>query len=516
MTDLCVIGSGVAGAVIAAEAAAAGKTVIVLESGKRYDAVDAERYELARLNLYPWDWEESGRDAFEVESELSVPLNRGRVKAVGGTTLHWNAYAPRLQPADFEMHSRFGIARDWPISYHALEPFYARAERELGVSGGEAAGAPPRSQPYPLPAHPYSYSDGEFFFPAFETAGLRLGPNPMAVNSRPYDGRAGCIGYATCAPMCGSGAKYTGLTHVRKAEATGRVEVRPESHVRRIRLTSTRRVGGVEYVDARGKARSVEARAFVLAAGGIENPRLLLLSGAGGPHAQGLGNSSGMVGRTLMFHTSAGVRATLRERAGGHRIGFGTSICWDFHDHSRLPELGNVILFPADLQGPLPSEIARSSGLWGTALKDHIRDAYGSNVKIVAEGEMLPMPDNRVTLGTGRDRYGDPVPHLSIGLGAFERRTIAHALEIGQRVMELTGAREIWTDSGVFGGHYIGTTCMGSDPGSSVCDEFGRCHDLDNLYVAGSSVFATSSASHPTLTVAALALRTAEHLSRSI
>ncbi len=517
MIDICIVGSGVAGSMIAYEAARAGKTVVVLETGRRYDPLDPELYERVRLQLYPWQWEDESRDAFELDSTMRVRLNGGRVKAVGGTTLHWNAYAPRLQPGDFRMKSSFGVARDWPLSYEELEPWYVRAERELGVAGGDAPGMPPRSAPYSLPPHPYSFADNEIFLPAFRKAGLTLGYNPMAVASQPYDGRAGCVGFTTCAPMCGSGAKYTGMVHVRKAESTGSVEVRSESHVRRIRLASARRVGRIEYVDKTGAAQTVEARAFVLAAGGIENPRLLLLSAADGAHARGLGNESGLVGRTLMFHTASGVRATMKERVGGHRIGFGTSISWDHHKHSTFPETGNLLLFPADLQGPMPADIAQSSGLMGAALKDHVRKRYGSNVKVIAEGEMMPNPENSVTLSnTKRDRFGDPIPRVSIRMGDFERRTMDRGVEIGRRIMELAGAKEIWTDTGPLGGHYMGSTCMGADPTESVCDKFGRCHGLDNLYLAGGSIFATSSASHPTLTMAALALRTADSLVRAL
>ncbi len=517
MTDLCIVGSGVAGSLIAYQAAQAGKSVVVLETGKRYDPLDPELYERVRLQLYPWQWETADRDGFEVGDGMNVRLNNGRVKAVGGTTLHWNAYTPRWQPGDFEMKSRHGIARDWPLTYDELEPWYVRAERELGVAGGDAPGMPPRSAAYALPPHPYSYSDQHIFFPAFGKAGLTLGYNPMAVASQAYDGRSQCVGFTTCAPMCGSGAKYTGMIHVRKAEAIGKVEVRPECHVRRISLGRGRRISHVEYVDNRGATHTVEARAFVLAAGGIENPRLLLLSAAGGAHAQGLANESGLVGRTLMFHTAAGVRATMKERVGGHRIGFGTAISWDHHQHRNLPEIGNMLLFPADLQGPMPAAIARESGLTGSAMKDHVRGEYGRNVKIIAEGEMLPEPANRISLsGTKRDRFGDPVPRISMKMGDFENRTMQRGLEISRRIMELAGATKIWTDTNALGGHYMGSTCMGSDPGSSVCDKYGRCHGLDNLYLAGSSIFATSSASHPTLTIAALALHTGDHLSRAL
>jgi glucose dehydrogenase len=307
------------------------------------------------------------------------------------------------------------------------------------------------------------------------------------------------------------------MVHVRKAEATGNVEVRSECHVRRIRLSNARKVSHIEYVDKNGAQQTITAAKFVIATGGIENPRLLLLSAADGPHAQGLANDSGLVGRTLMFHTAAGVRATMKERVGGHRLGFGTSICWDEHKAANFPKIGNMLLFPADLQGPLPATIAEESGLIGSALKEHVRNAYGSNVKVIAEGEMLPNPDNRLSLSTtAKDRYGDPIPRLSMKMGDFERRTMDRGLEIGRRIMELAGATKIWTDSGPLGGHYMGSTCMGSNASTSVCDKYGRCHSLDNLYMAGSSIFSTSSASHPTLTIAALAFHTAEHLVSSL
>lgn len=517
MTDLCVIGSGIGGALVAYEAARAGRSVVVLETGRRFEEADPERYDLARLELYPWAWEEEGRDAFELDTELRVRVNASRIKAVGGTTLHWNAYTPRLQPGDFEMRSRHGIADDWPLSYAELEPYYVRAEQELGVSGGDAPGGPPRSAPYPNPAHEYSFSDREFFFPAFEAAGLRLGPNPMAVNSRPYDGRSTCLGYATCAPMCPTRAKYTAMVHLRKAEETGRVEIRSESHVRRLRLAGSRRVGRVEYVDGAGAEQTLEARTFVISAGGVETPRLLLLSAAEGAHAHGLGNASGLVGRRLMFHVTAAVRATMPERVGGHRLGYGTAVSWDYYDDSTLPDVGNLVLFPADLQGPSPAEIARTSGLWGAELKRHVRETYGHNLKIVAEGEMLPYTENRVELSSAtRDRYGDPIPRLVVGFRDFEHRTIARGHEIGRRVMELAGAREMWTDSNPFVPHFMGTTCMGRDPARSVCDGYGRVHDLDNLYIASSSLFPTSAASHPTTTIAAMAIRTGEHIASAL
>jgi glucose dehydrogenase len=510
MIDICVIGSGFAGAIIASEMARFGRSVVVLETGDRYDETDRQRYEQVRLRLDPWPWQDPARDDYDSDSELVRRLNNSRLKAVGGASLNWNAYAPRLQPADFKMQSLFGMACDWPLSYEELEPFYVRTEQELDIAGGDAPGEPPRSAAFPQAAHAYSFADRKFFFPAFEAAGLSLGPVPMAIQSP-------CPGYATCFPMCPVGMKYTAMEHLRGAEATGKAEIRSGCHVRRLRLATRRRVGRVEYVDSSRESQYLEARIFIVAAGGIENPRLLLLSAADGVHAQGLGNSSGLVGCMLMFHTNSGVRATLRDRVGGHRIAFGTTISWDLYDHSTLPTVGNLALFPSDLQGPLPADIARSAGLFGAALREHVTRSYGYNVKVIGMGEMLPRPENRVTLSQSRtDRYGDPLPAIKVGYGEFEHASIRRGHDVGVRLMQLANAAEIWTDSGAFVAHFMGTTKMGSDPSSSVCDEFGRCHELDNVYIAGSSLFPTAGATHPTPTLVALAIRTAEHATRAL
>jgi choline dehydrogenase-like flavoprotein len=138
-------------------------------------------------------------------------------------------------------------------------------------------------------------------------------------------------------------------------------------------------------------------------------------------------------------------------------------------------------------------------------------------VKLVAEGDMLPHPDNRVALSTTqRDRHGDPVPVVTLRTSAFEEATIARGHEAGRRVLSHLRPRALWTDQGVFLAHFLGTTAMGTDPGTAVCDGIGRCHELDNLYIAGSSLFPTSGAAHPTLLIAALAIRTGEHLARSV
>ncbi|NIR50058.1 GMC family oxidoreductase [candidate division KSB1 bacterium] len=516
--DVCIIGSGEAGGLVASELARAGKSVVLLESGPRFDLSDPfDRYELVLRGRNPWPWLEHDRDEYETKSEMPLSLNTSRIKAVGGTTLSWNAYAPRPKPEDFKMFSLFGWGVDWPLTYDELEPYFVRAEAELGVAGAPAPGDPNRSAPYPLRPHPFSYADQEIFKPAFENLGLELGANPIAINSEDHSERPTCQGFGTCHPMCPIDAKYTSLAHIERAEATGNLKVKANSHVRRFRLGSKRNVAYAEFVNASGELERQEANYFVIAAGGVETPRLLLLSDGPTQQAKGLGNSSGLVGRNFILNTLSGARGSLPIRTGSHRLSFGTSISWTLYDHSNLPEMGNLLIFPSDFQGPTPADMAVSSGLWGQELKSHVKETFGHNVKILCESEMVPNPENRVRLSARqKDKYGDAIPVLELHLSQFEHATMDRAVELGYQILDQVKAVKKWPSRSVMLSHAMGTTRMGDDPKTSVCDGWGRCHDLDNLYVASSSLFPTSGAAHPAMGIAALTLRTADFLTRNI
>ena len=513
--DVCIVRSGVAGALIAYQLGLKKKSVVVLETGPRLRLPDPERYELLRRYRDPWQWTLPQRDLHEDATAPSIALNSNRIKAVGGTTLHWRAYARRLQPPDFSMRALFGLGADWPFTYDDVEPWYLRAEHELGVSGEAAPDGPPRRDAYPLPAHPYSYADTEFVLPAFQKVGLSVGHNCVAIASQPYDGRSQCVGFATCS-MCPSGAKYTALVHVRKAEASGTVVFKSDCHVRRIRLSSPRKVGYVEYVNREGRLEQQSARTFVLAAGAIEVPRLLLLS-ANEDHPDRLGNRSGLVGRNFMVHPTAITLGTLAKRVGGERIGYATSMSWALYKHERLPEVGNAIIDFGTAESPTPGFVAVSSGLWGEALKQHVQKSYGFEMNSAFYVEMLPAPQNGVSLSSRlRDNYGDPAPVVKMELGAFEHRALTHGVKVCQELFHAMKATEISTSSGVVGNHQCGTVRMGKLSFDSVCDEWGRCHELDNLFVAGSSLFPTSGCSNPTLTIAALSLRSGEFIANNL
>jgi glucose dehydrogenase len=274
----------------------------------------------------------------------------------------------------------------------------------------------------------------------------------------------------------------------------------------------------VQFVGADGRENEVTARQFVLAGGGVENPRILQLSASLNAGTDGLANSSGLLGRTFMSHSRIIVRGRLPEKFGPHRNGYATTNCWGLYQHDRLPEIGNIMLSPDPNNGLTPARIARRSRAWGHDLLEVVKAEYGQHLDLHVKGDMLPLPENRVRLSNRqRDRYGDPIPAVEMRLAEFDRRALDHGAEVAKQLLgEMSATQITASDYGIVRNHLMGTTRMGQSPDSSVCDEWGRCHDLDNLYIAGGSLFATAGCSSPTLTIAALALRTADYLDRAV
>ena len=535
-TDVCIVGSGPAGAILADWLAENGHDVVVLEAGPRFD--DQERQERMERELRPafsrndvWDGG-GARDAFTISGDVDYALNDRRVKGVGGTTLHWQGSATRMHPEDFEMDTRHGIADDWPISYADLEPYYLAAEREMGVAGEAYRFAGPRSEPYPLPAHAASYTDG-LFSEALEEIGIELHACPTAINSEPYDDRSECLGFGTCNPVCPSGARYSADVHVRKAEDNGATVV-DQAPVQRLEHDdSDERVVEAVY-EKGGERHRVSARQFVIAAGGVESARLLLLS-TSDQYPDGLANSSGLVGRYFGEHPAISVTGVLDRPTRQHLIGFETGISEQYYDYDSGPE-GTMLFQAANNNGLSPVEAvldpdanmsrllggdltgAADTDRWGGQLVDHVREQYGENrIGMTVQVEPLPDPDSRVALNHDAvDDHGNPVPDISLSTGDQARETLERAESVLYDVFDVLGASDVRTigspEEPFFTNHHMGTTRMGDDPETSVVDSNLQTHDLENLYVSSSSVFVTYGAAHPTLTIAALTLRLADHL----
>jgi len=526
--DVCVVGAGPAGALAAHRLASEGYDVVVLEAGERFEFEDRERRmeRAIRPGHGPLSvWEMGGpRDAYTSAGRRFYPLNRTRVKGVGGTTLHWQGMVMRLHESDFE---------PWPIDYADLRPYYAEAESALGVAGADDNPyAPPREEPFPMPGFEPSYSDS-IFAEACERLGVTMHSVPNARNSEGYDDRSACVGYGTCQPVCPSGAKYSADHHVAKAESEGarvldRVPVQRLDHDE-----SGERVTAAVYATPDGETYRQEAREFVLAAGGVEIPRLLLLS-TSDRYPDGLANSSGAVGRYFMEHLFAGAGGTLDRETRQNHVGFMTSECHQFYDDPTRGTEGTAGEIPAwsgadgeptpdsvkleflNYAGPSPVEMALSGDEWGDDLLETLREGYGTSIAMGGLAGQRPRKENRIELDpTTTDDHGNPVPEIHWRVDARTKASLRRANEIQRAVLDELGVDVAWTVGPEETGpayHHMGTTRMGTDPDESVVNSRLRTHDLGNLSVASSSVFVTSGAMNPTLTIAALALKAADHV----
>lgn len=502
------MGSGVAGALAACKLADAGHQVIVVEAGpsvKRSVAAQAYEDTLDFDNTYPQGSDQpnwSNPNRFYQQSG-PVPFGAVYEKLVGGTTWHWLGTCLRLHPHDFQMRSRYGLAVDWPLSYNDLEPFYAEAERELGVCGGTSAGSP-RSGDFPMPALKPTYLDAKVGAAA-RSLGHAVEVMPAARNSIPYRGRPACQSRSTCTPICPVGAKYDASVHVERARAAG-VQILENTTVTRI-LHEGGRVTAV--VTEAGK---LEADVFVLAANAIETPRLLLHSGLGnaatGRYLMGMAGqiSQALAPSPIWPFQSPQVVSGLTEFRDGtfrkQRAGFVVSIG---NDGWPVPAGKS----PA--QNIAPRFIAE--GLIGDALTAAIRDHVSRQVLLVSNCEELPLAENRVALDALPDSRGVPLPRIHYKIGRYTEDAIEETVLVHQRLFEAMKATEIHhLEDSLDPAHAAGTCRMGLDPATSVVDRDLRSHLCSNLYILGSTVFPTSGCAPPTLTVASLALRCAEHI----
>ena len=517
--DVCIVGAGPAGGLVADRLADAGQDVVVLEAGPRFDRADRiERVERdIRPSYHPHDvWDMGGeRDAYTSSGDRGYPLNAARVKGVGGTTLHWQGMVFRLHEGDFDEHARAAGVDPWPIAYDDLRPYYASAEDEFGVAGtaGDNPFAPPREEPYPMPGFPPSYSDS-LFAEACDALDVTMHTVPNARNSERRDGRSACQGWGTCKPVCPSGAKYDATVHVGRAEEKG-ARVVDQAPVQRLEHDRDGdAVTAAVYATPDGEEHRQEAREFVLAAGGVEIPRLLLLS-ATEAYPRGLANSSNLVGKYFHDHLFAGMGGTLDEPTRQNHVGFLTSESHQFYDDVTDTH-GPFKLEFLNYAGPSPVELALGGDTFGDDLLADLQDAYGNNIAMGGLAAQPPRKENCVALDTSTtDDHGNPVPDVHWSLGERTRATLRAANDRQREILDELGVDVGWTVGPENTGpafHHMGTTKMSADPENGVVDPQLRTHDLSNLSIASSSTFTYGGALNPTLTIAALALKCADHV----
>jgi choline dehydrogenase-like flavoprotein len=523
IADVLIVGAGASGAAAAWALSRRGLTVVCLEQG---GWVAPESYphwkpdwELHRQTDFAKDPNVRRRPEDYPLDTSESPINPLMFNAVGGSTIHWTGHFPRFRPSDFRVRSLDGVADDWPINYWDLEPYYEQNDAFIGVSGLDGdPGYPPRTArhgpPFGLGAA------GEAYVRGLEKLGWYWWPSDSALLTAPHQpGRQVCTSCGPCDMGCPIGALSSAqVTYWPPAIEAG-VDLRTHARVREITVNARGLADGAVYYDAEGTVREQRARAVIVACNGVGTPRLLLNS-VSGRFPSGLANSSGLVGKNLMFHPFGCVSGVFYERVDGYRGPLGSFLyCHEFYetDTSRGFVRGVQLQLNRDT-GPLTAALGGFTGhpvAWGADHHRQVRDRYGRMLNVGVLVDDLPEETNTVTLSPVlTDGHGIPAPKITYTLSENSKKALAFGVERAAELLEAAGAHTILKDTLVrdSGWHLMGTARMGDDPSRSVVDRWGRAHDVGNLFIVDASVFVTGAAVNPTTTIQALALRTSEWL----
>ncbi|MBI4419446.1 MAG: GMC family oxidoreductase [Gemmatimonadetes bacterium] len=529
--DFVVVGSGAAGGVIAKELSTAGFTVVLLEQGPRVEPEHWVHDELAGSagRGFTNDLRKQPQTFRKSEAEVAKP-GGGRLgyhRLVGGGSVMFTGNYWRFHEIDFIEATRLGpipgaALADWPIAYQDLEPYYTKAEWELGVSGEPGPFDPPRSKPYPLPPLPVN-SSGVLLERGARALGLHPQPTPMAILSQPYNGRPACQHCGFCfGNACEFRAKSSTLyTVIPIAEATGRCEVRANCYARKVELNDRGRATGVAYFDENKQERFQRARGVVLCCNGAETPRLLLMSRSN-QFPNGLANSSGLVGRHLMFNGGGGATGLFDRPLNEYKSVADTRMVHDFYDSD--PKRGFYGGGGIDSRGPtFPMGFALNglpagSPTWGAEYKRLLGEYFTRLMNASGHTTTLPLETNRVDLDPElKDEWGLPAIRFTYKNHPDDLATFRFFQQKAKEILEAAGARQVWlreVREQTGGVHLLGTCRMGNDPRTSVIDKYHRTHDVRNLFLCDGSSLVTGGRGQPTATIQALAYRAGEHIAQ--
>jgi len=533
IVDFVVIGAGAAGGVVAKELSTAGFKVVVLEQGSYLREKDFTHDEIKFMlqGHIINDWKRQPNTFRKTEADKAVQqpaVLYGR--QVGGGSVHFTANFWRFHEVDFEERTRWGSIpgaslEDWPIRYADLEPYYTKAEQELGVSGlaGSSPFDPPRSQPYPLPPLPVKPS-GVLFERATKKLGLHPFPAPMAIISKPYRGRGACNQCSFCKSFgCEIRAKSSTLaTVIPIAERTGRCEIRADCYVRRIETRRDGRVTGAVYFDRQGKEVFQRARAVVVCANGAETPRLLLLSKSN-QFPQGLANSSGLVGRNFLVDTGVSVGAMFEQPLNDHKGVHVSRVIHDYYDSdSKRGFFGGGGIDARFDWYPITFALwsfPRHLPRWGAGFKSALAEYFPRSMSLLAHSTCLAVESNRIDLDPDvKDAWGLPALRMTYKNHPDDLKVLRFLRDRCQEILDAAGAKKTWgggVEDFTFSGHLMGTCRMGNDPKKSVVDRNHRAHDVPNLFLVDGSSFVTSGRQQPTCTIQALAYRAADLIAQA-
>jgi len=566
--DAVIVGGGWTGLLMAKELGLrSGLSVLVLERGKHRESADYPgtmdeldySVRLSMMQDLSWETVTVRHDS----SQRAVPMRQyGSFlpgTGVGGAGEHWNGISPRFVPDCFQLYSqtveKYGIKRlpadhsiqDWGITYDEMEPYYARAEAMLGISGkaGNIKGRKVvggnlfegwRSAEYPTPPTKIPYFS-VLFGDAAKELGYHPYPNPAANLSQPYtnpDGisRSACLYCGFCERfgcMVGAKAQPTNtllpLIHGRK-----NISIRSGAAVHRVIVDSPSnktRAQGVTYLDEKGEELFQPAELVFLASWTLNNTRLLLLSQIGDPYD--VQSGKGTVGRNLTHQVSFNAATAFFEKPLNRFMGSGAAgvsisdFDADLFDHSELSFLrgGHLVAMsmgsrPIANFGIVPPSMKTS---WGSDWKKTAIEYYDRTGSIGFSGEHLAYKSNYMDLDpTYKDHFGDPLLRFTINWGENERSMAEFMTSKAVQIARAMGAMEVSSFQGLKNydanryqyTHIQGGTIMGSSPEHSVVSPYLQHWQVPNLFILGASTIPQNPSAHPTLTILALTYRTAD------
>ena len=509
--DVVIVGAGASGSLYAAVLAKAGKKVVMLEQGPDWKLSDMVSNEI-------WGRRLKGGAPVILEGRDKMGYGYNSGWGSGGAAAHYFAMFPRMLANDFNMKSEHGRGLDWPMSYMVLASYYDRVAQEIGISGdakAEERWRPPGA-PYPMPPLK-SFRHGDVWLKGFEALGMKTARATTGINSEVFKGRPACVYDGWCNAGCPTGALANPqVTYLKDARERG-AEVRNGCTVTRV-LTNAKgdRATGVEYYDAKKEKHLQEASVVIIAAFVSQTPRLLLNS-ATDRHPKGLANSNGLVGRYVMAHTGATIWGLFDEPDVQNYMGVVAPMHWSYDRYGKTTRKGafgstlwhcSPAIKPNDIGG-----IANSrNDLFGQELVDFIKRGSKQLSRLQAFCEELPSLDNRVDLGTQKDEFGLPMARMTHTYDADALGLWQAGVDEGLEIAKAAGAKDFWAIRAAPTIHMVGGTAMGRSAADSVCDSYGRTHEIANLFLSGASVMPTEGAVNPTYTIFAVSLRGADYM----
>ena len=502
--DFAIVGTGAGGGTLACKLAEYGFSVVALDAGPYWRPLqDFASDEHEQAKLY---WTDDR--ITDGENPIQFGANNSG-KSVGGSTVHFAMVSLRFRPEWFKARTKLGYGADWPLDWREMWTYYAEVEQALKISGPLSYPWGPKRPRYPYRPHELNAA-ALVLAQGAEALGIDWAPTPLATVSAPRGHSPPCVYRGMCVLGCSTNAKQSVLiTWLPRALAAG-AEIRDLAMVGRVEHDDTGRVTGVHYI-RQGRWRFQSARNVVVAGYAIETPRLLLNS-ATSRFPDGLANSSGLVGKNLMVQSNQAVWGVMEKEIRAYKGPPSLAITehWNYADTGKDFFGGYAYMS----QGPLPvvwsGTQSSKRGLWGQRLLDEM-EKYNHQVGLKIVGECLPQERNRVTLTDEKDQYGLPVPRITYSFCDNDKKLIEHSLSFMRRALDAAGAGEIWdeTDDTC---HLNGTARMGDDPRTSVVNADCRSWDIPNLWICDGSVFPTVGGVNPSLTIQAIACRTADRI----